>query len=55
MSSKTVIWIGMSVGSFLGSLVGGIWSTSIFSFSSVICEAIGGILGIWIAFKLTHE
>ncbi len=55
MSSKTAIWIGLAVGSFLGSMIGGIFSTGFFSFTGIICEAIGGILGIWLAFKLTHE
>jgi hypothetical protein len=55
MSQKSAIWLGMVVGSFIGSLIGGIFSTSVFSFQSIILEAVGGILGIWIMFKLTHE
>jgi uncharacterized membrane protein YeaQ/YmgE (transglycosylase-associated protein family) len=44
------MFIGGTVGSYLPAL----WGANMFSFSSIILGAIGSIIGIYIAFKLTH-
>lgn len=44
----------MTVGSTLGGFVPSLWGDSLFSISSVFFTMIGGIAGIWIAFKITH-
>ena len=44
----------MIVGSGIGGYVPLLWGASYFSFTSVICTAIGGFLGIWIMFKLSR-
>lgn len=54
MESKQLIWVGMAVGSFVGGLLPMFWGAGEFTFSSIIFSAIGGFLGIWIAFKMTH-
>ncbi|MFA6552025.1 MAG: hypothetical protein WCT19_00820 [Candidatus Paceibacterota bacterium] len=54
MDSKKIIWLGMGVGSFIGSFIPSLWGSGVFSFSSVIFTAVGGILGIWVAVKLTN-
>ena len=52
MSQKTLVWIGLTVGSALGSYVPVLWGGDIFSFTSIWLSALGGILGIWAGFKL---
>lgn len=54
MDSKQLIWIGMIVGSGIGGFIPVLWGDGMFSFSSIIFSALGGILGIYGAFKLTR-
>jgi uncharacterized membrane protein YeaQ/YmgE (transglycosylase-associated protein family) len=53
MDRKKLIWIGMGVGSTVGGFIPSLWTSSAISFSSIIFSAIGGVVGIWIMFKLT--
>ncbi len=55
MNSRPLIWIGMFVGSTLGGLLPTLWGAGVFSLSSVLFTAIGGILGIWAGFKLGNR
>lgn len=50
MSSRTLIWGGMMVGSTIGSFVPYLWGGDFFATS--LWGAIGGLFGIWIGFKL---
>ena len=52
MSTKTLIWTGVFIGSTVGGFIPSLWGDSLFSVSSVIFTTIGGIAGIWIGFKL---
>ena len=54
MDSKKLIWLLMSVGLILGSLVPMLWGASELSMSSLIFSTIGGFLGIWFGFKLSQ-
>ena len=54
MEPKTATYIGVIVGSTIGSYVPLLWGGGVFSFYSIILGAVGAIAGIWIAFKLTH-
>lgn len=54
MEFKSLVWIGMFAGSLVGSFVPELWGAGVFSFSSIIWSAMGAILGIWLAYKLTH-
>jgi uncharacterized membrane protein YeaQ/YmgE (transglycosylase-associated protein family) len=54
MDSKSLIWILSLVGSYVGSLVPMLWGEDMFSVSSIITGALGGLLGIWIAYKISH-
>lgn len=54
MNTKTLIWIGVAVGSTLGSLVPELWGSSVFSVSSVVFSTIGGVLGIWGGYRISQ-
>ncbi|HTK33642.1 MAG TPA: hypothetical protein VL335_03835 [Candidatus Paceibacterota bacterium] len=54
MSAKTLIWIGVFIGSTAGSFLPMLWGDSALSFSSIIWSTIGGLLGIWGGFKLSQ-
>jgi hypothetical protein len=51
VSKKTLIWIGLFIGSTIGGYLPALWGSDVFSFSSVLGSAIGGIGGIWLGFK----
>lgn len=52
MNSKSLIWLFMGIGSTLGSYIPTLWGAGFLSMSSVVLSAVGGIVGIWIGFKL---
>jgi hypothetical protein len=52
MNQKTLVWIGMFVGSTVGSYLPLLWGAGFLSLSSVLLSGAGGILGIWLGFKL---
>jgi len=54
MSSKPLIWIGIFIGSTIGSLIPFLWGESVFSLSSLFISAVGAIIGIWLAFKINN-
>ncbi len=53
MSQKTVIYIGLFIGSTLGGLIPSLWDESMLSLSSVLLSGVGGIAGIVVGYKLT--
>ena len=55
MSPKLLVWVGILVGSLLGGLVPRLWGAEALSFSSVLGNLIGGLLGIWVAYKVSQR
>ncbi|MBI5422386.1 hypothetical protein HZA44_04605 [Candidatus Peregrinibacteria bacterium] len=53
MNSKPLIWIGMFAGSTIGGFVPSLWGDNFLSMWSVVLTAVGGLVGIWIGFKLS--
>ncbi len=53
MSGKALVWGGMFVGSFIGSLVPLAWSGDFMTVS--LWGAVGGLLGIWAGFKFAKS
>ena len=53
MSSKSLIYIGMIVGSAIGGYIPLLWGDDYLSMMSVVLTAIGGIVGIWLGYKLS--
>jgi hypothetical protein len=52
MNMKTFIWGGMFIGTGIGGALPLLWGASAFSFTAVILTFVGGILGIWIGYRL---
>lgn len=51
---KSLIWIGLGVGSTVGGMVPLLWGGSALSMSSVLLSAVGGLVGIWGGYKMGH-
>ncbi len=54
MNSKSLIWLFLIIGSTVGSFIPELWGAGFLSMSSVLLSAVGGIVGIWIGFKLSN-
>ncbi len=52
MNRKTFIWGGLFIGTTVGGAAPLLWGGTMFSMSAVVFNAIGGLVGIWIGFKL---
>ncbi len=52
MNSKSLIWIGIAVGSTIGAYIPALWGAGVLSFSSIIFSTLGGFAGIWAGYKL---
>jgi uncharacterized membrane protein YeaQ/YmgE (transglycosylase-associated protein family) len=48
-SSKSIIWIGGTIGAIIGGYVPSLWGAGDFSGWSILLSTIGGIAGILIA------
>jgi len=52
MSLKSWVWLGLFVGSTIGSFLPALWGESLLSVSGMIGSAVGGFVGIWAGYKL---
>jgi hypothetical protein len=52
---KSLVMIGAVVGLSIGSYVPLLWGASVFSLSSVLLGAVGGLLGVWIGYKASFR
>lgn len=52
MDRKTVIWGAMTIGSIVGGYIPSIWGADVFSLQGVFLTAVGGVLGIWIGYRM---
>jgi hypothetical protein len=52
MSTKSAIWICVFIGSIIGGYIPVLFGQSFLSMWSLIGNGIGGLLGIWIGFKI---
>ncbi|MEH2372374.1 MAG: hypothetical protein V7K15_04690 [Nostoc sp.] len=51
--SKTIIGIGMFLGSTIGSYIPALWGGSLLSFTSILLGVIGGLVGIWLGYRIS--
>lgn len=54
MDSKKLIWFGAIAGSTIGGCAPALWHASAFSMSGLVLSTVGGLLGIWAAYRLTR-
>ncbi|CAN5143681.1 hypothetical protein BH09PAT2_BH09PAT2_08230 [soil metagenome] len=52
MSDKTIVMLAFTIGSTAGGYLPVLWGDSLFSISSIICTAIGGIAGVYVGYKI---
>lgn len=52
MSTKTLIWAGLVIGSSLGSYLPTLFGQDMFSGWAILWSAIGSILGVWAGYKI---
>ncbi len=51
---KAIIMIGFVVGSTLGGMVPLLWGDSAFSMTSILLSAVGGVIGIWVGYRIVN-
>jgi len=55
MTSKKCIWLGMTVGSFLGGYIPSLWGAGMLSMWSMFLSAVGALVGIWAGYQLSQR
>lgn len=55
MDSKKIVLIGMTIGSLIGGFVPMLWGAGTFSMASLIGNAFGGIVGIYLGFQVSQD
>ncbi len=53
MPAKFLVFLGMTIGSIIGGYIPVLWGAGLLSYSSILFSGIGGILGVWIGYKLS--
>ena len=49
---KKFIWIGLFVGSTVGNMLPVLWGGDVMSVSGVLLSLVGGIVGIWMGYRM---
>jgi len=52
MSNRSLYLLGAAIGGTLGGLLPGLWGASDFSGWGILLSTVGGLLGVWAAYKL---
>ena len=52
MNRKTLTWISLGVFSTIFGFIPSIWGAGLFSFDALVLNAVGGIFGIWLVYKI---
>jgi hypothetical protein len=51
MSNRSLYYLGAGVGGTIGGFLPGLWGASDFSGWGILLSTVGGLLGIWLAYK----
>jgi uncharacterized membrane protein YeaQ/YmgE (transglycosylase-associated protein family) len=52
MNPRPLIYIGLTIGSTIGSFIPTIWGAGYFSISSIVFSMFGAMIGMWLGYKL---
>lgn len=52
MSTKTLVWIGVTVGSVIGQFAPALFGVSLFSGWAILASGIGAVIGIVVGIKI---
>jgi hypothetical protein len=50
--TRSLVWIGLFIGSTVGGLLPQLWGAGIFSLSAFALSFLGGLAGIWLGYKI---
>jgi hypothetical protein len=53
MSNRSLYWLGAGIGGTIGGFVPALWGGSLLGGWSIILSTVGGIIGLWAAYKFT--
>ena len=51
---RSVIGLCATFGTFVGGYVPTLWGDSGFSLTSVVCAALGGLVGVWLGYRVSN-
>ena len=54
MGRKSLVRIGMIVGSVVGGYLPALWGGDLLSFTSLVLSGVGGVLGIWLGDRFSE-
>ena len=54
MNTRALYYLGAGIGGTVASLIPALWGGSLFGGWSIILSGVGGLVGIWAAYKLIH-
>ena len=52
MPSRVSIWIALFIGSTIGGIIPELWGAEMLSYTSLILNGVGALVGLWIAIKM---
>jgi len=52
---KKFVWVGLFMGTTVGGLIPVLWGASPFSWSATILSGLGGVVGLWLGFKIDQS
>lgn len=55
MSPKKLIWLGFFIGSTVGNYLPTFWGDDMLSISGIALSAVGGIVGIWLGYRISKS
>lgn len=52
MSEKTIVMGATTLGTIVGGFIPMFWGGSTFSYASVLLSAVGGVIGLYVSYKM---
>ena len=52
--NKSTVMVGMIIGSLIGGYIPSLWGAGAFSISGIIFSGLGGLGGIWLAWRFSN-